>query len=133
MAAEALKPMVAHPFLPCRRRGAAWSPQEGRGGGARPILRREGAESFTEMAGHGGALAEERGDGAGPHQWVRCLGLGVTSCAAPRGCRRTRSTWRGSSSCAAKSRDRDGRWRAYRWKNSDEWRSVWTLGKGNLV
>jgi hypothetical protein len=49
------------------------------------------------MASHGGAPMEERGDRTGPRRRARCLGLGFTSCAAPRGCRGTCSTVRGSS------------------------------------
>jgi hypothetical protein len=49
-------------------------------------LRRGGAENFAEMAGHGGALAEERGDGAGACRRARRPELGGMSSAAPRGC-----------------------------------------------
>jgi hypothetical protein len=66
--AVTLTPVVARPSSPCRRRGGARGSQEGRGGGARPILWRGGAERFDKMASHGGAPAEERGDCAGPHR-----------------------------------------------------------------
>jgi hypothetical protein len=90
----ALRPAAAGPFLPCRWRGAARRPREGCGRCGRPILRRGGAENFAEMAGHGGAPAEERGNGVGARQQARRPELGGVSFAAPRGCRGTCSMGR---------------------------------------
>jgi hypothetical protein len=96
-AAATLMPAVAQSSSPCQRRGGARRPREGHGRGERTILRCGGAERFAAMGSHRGAPAEERGDRAGPCRLARCLGLGFLSCAAPRGCRETCSTVRGSS------------------------------------
>jgi hypothetical protein len=103
-AAATLRLAVARSSSPCRHRGGARRQREGRDGGVRPILRRGGAERFAAMAIHRGALAEERGDRAGPRWRVRCLGLNFSICATPRGCRGTCSTVRGSSEQQSNSR-----------------------------